>query len=583
MNRRKDSDFINRVVRWNNNQEPRVSVKRKASPVKTNPNYTFEPIPDKYKNNGFNIPDDDDETEEDNFDSYEEDDGTSFGPQREKEKERQDLMMRQEMMRRQYMMRQGRRMSKKSDEMMNEFANNAEELDRINDKAVLDCRPTVNANVNIENINPEKYKQIEYRPTVNINARFKERGEIQKDDPRNRVVRNNQNKVNTGFLIPGEYEENERRGNKNKEIKKKRVKQDERKEEKSNFGKSYFSDKPVIDHQKKIENDIQVPENLDLRNVLDHLLSKPDVPVEMILAIVNNFKKLMDKKRTIPVSQCVSGKYIVIGRLNGSIAHLREILKDQLKDITSGNVNIVFLGDYTGCVQYGINVILAAMTLQCIDPKKIICLRGKRESPNIKIDINAMPGELRDECVKRYGQQAEKVYNCIRESYAYFNTAVIINDTFFVNGNLPDPCFFGDLCDHLNGKKILPGANLDSVSMSMIWNSYCFKEGSEMANTKYLFKITENSGKAIYTEHLLVQTAFGILKQLNLRKLVTTMDFNEIKLEVPDFYYAVTTSRQQNLCLLPGIGFIYVVTKFNPTSGTETQISVIENKQYTIR
>lgn len=225
----------------------------------------------------------------------------------------------------------------------------------------------------------------------------------------------------------------------------------------------------------------------DHRVVLYNLMKGETPPISYINRIVNDFKEKMSD-RPVFVFERPERPVVIIGSMFGFVQTLQNCVAPYVNDILSNNGAIVFLGDYTGFGENGINVILSVMLMRIMSDS-VICLRGKHETPISNcINLDDTCG-FQQECVNKYANHGVEVYNTIASAYQYFSICARLNNTFMMNGCLTEYGLSGQMLNFMkNGK--LP-CTLDQAGIQMIWNSTNLREGT-FASPYYLFPIYGN-------------------------------------------------------------------------------------------
>lgn len=116
----------------------------------------------------------------------------------------------------------------------------------------------------------------------------------------------------------------------------------------------------------------------------------------------------------------------MIGDLQGNLTDLFVLEKHYFISFPVIPHNLVFLGNYSGACQFGIEVIAYLFSLKLCAPNKIILLRGASETKS----VNKM--SLLAECCLKYGPDyGMKVYDTVNLVFERLPFATIIDESIF--------------------------------------------------------------------------------------------------------------------------------------------------------
>ena len=132
------------------------------------------------------------------------------------------------------------------------------------------------------------------------------------------------------------------------------------------------------------------------------------------------------------------GEAIVVGDLHGDLQSLVHILDDSkflTKARNSGDVLLVFLGDYGDRGSHSAEVYYVVLKLKEMFPEKVILMRGNHEGPP---DLIASPHDLPTQMRNRFKQKGSEAYHALKELHPHLITAVTINEqAVLLHGGAP--------------------------------------------------------------------------------------------------------------------------------------------------
>ena len=131
------------------------------------------------------------------------------------------------------------------------------------------------------------------------------------------------------------------------------------------------------------------------------------------------------------------GEAIIIGDLHGDLKSLVHILDDSsfLSKAESGNVLLVFLGDYGDRGTQSPEVYYVVLKLKEMFPESVILMRGNHEGPP---DLLASPHDLPIQMKNKFREKGSEAYLKLRELYNHLYTGVIIKERYvLLHGGAP--------------------------------------------------------------------------------------------------------------------------------------------------
>lgn len=219
--------------------------------------------------------------------------------------------------------------------------------------------------------------------------------------------------------------------------------------------------------------DIKYFINLYKKYLYDFATNKLKIELNDIINIIHYFKNIQTNKDCyINIQENVfknnNDKFIVCGSLYGNLKSLMTLLIKYDNLIQNGEINLIFLGNYTDIGDYGIEVIIIIMLLNIIKPNNIISLRGIHEDNYCNLNDNF---GFKLECINKFKDNGIQLYNEIKLTYDYFPICLRYKTYgFFVNGNIPTKKYWGMF--PLDRK--LPFniySNNDFCSITILWNN----------------------------------------------------------------------------------------------------------------
>ena len=127
----------------------------------------------------------------------------------------------------------------------------------------------------------------------------------------------------------------------------------------------------------------------------------------------------------------IHGPTYVVGDLHGNFHDLIRIYNSIYE---SGNLTVVFLGDYVDRGAYSTEVVLFIFTILCKYPNNVVLLRGNHEFP---VTHEGHTNFLLEELKVSYPEEFQQLYDSIQFTFAWLPLAALINDDVLcVHGGL---------------------------------------------------------------------------------------------------------------------------------------------------
>lgn len=177
---------------------------------------------------------------------------------------------------------------------------------------------------------------------------------------------------------------------------------------------------------------------------------------------------LKKHSEVVPLSDKVT--YVFIGDLHGNIDDLKKVLRRFSEDrIRSGNLKLVFLGDYVDRGSNQLEVLITLLELKAEYPESVILLKGNHEGVDV---VEPSPHDFPEELISRYLiSEGLRIYETIVDKvFKKLPLAAYLRDYFLaVHGGLPTATFrkVQDLKSYLLGSQTKP---LRDVMIEVLWN-----------------------------------------------------------------------------------------------------------------
>jgi protein phosphatase len=128
----------------------------------------------------------------------------------------------------------------------------------------------------------------------------------------------------------------------------------------------------------------------------------------------------------------------IVGDIHGDLESLVYILNDSgfiKKADKKEDVMLIFLGDYGDRGEYSTEVYYVALKLKQQFPEKIVLMRGNHEGPE---DLPVYPHDLSIQLQRRFSEQGEAAYSCVRKLFDQLYNAVLVENRFvLIHGGFP--------------------------------------------------------------------------------------------------------------------------------------------------
>lgn len=132
------------------------------------------------------------------------------------------------------------------------------------------------------------------------------------------------------------------------------------------------------------------------------------------------------------------GEMTVVGDVHGDLESVQYILKNSnfVENAPSNpDVLLVFLGDYGDRGVYSPEVYYVIMRLKELFPEQVVLMRGNHEGPN---DLLAHPHDLPSHLRRKFGGDASRIYEKLRELFSLLYTGVLVKEScILLHGGLP--------------------------------------------------------------------------------------------------------------------------------------------------
>jgi diadenosine tetraphosphatase ApaH/serine/threonine PP2A family protein phosphatase len=185
-------------------------------------------------------------------------------------------------------------------------------------------------------------------------------------------------------------------------------------------------------------------------------LSLPLLPSDVISSLITASSAHL---QTLNPLLTLSGEFLIVGDLHGSISDLLRILK---KFGRPPETHFLFLGDYVDRGPDSISVLILILSLMLKFPREVFLLRGNHEFTH----VNQTYGFL-DEVRTKYG--SESLWQSFNELFGWLPIAAVIDHALF--------CVHGGLSPLLNDVEALSEMPLpivayepDSVVADLMWS-----------------------------------------------------------------------------------------------------------------
>ncbi|MCS7098759.1 MAG: metallophosphoesterase family protein [Sulfolobales archaeon] len=201
---------------------------------------------------------------------------------------------------------------------------------------------------------------------------------------------------------------------------------------------------------------------LDVVSSTQFLKAKLELYGEVLRESIRKFGDVVILKEEV--------KYVFVGDIHGNLEDLRSILgmysEEQLR---SGELRLVFLGDYVDRGDSQLEVLTALLELKSEHPDSVFLLKGNHEGVDI---VEPSPHDLPDELVSRYLiSEGLKTYEALVENvFKNLHLAVYLKNHFLaLHGGLPTATLrkTQNIREYVQGSLQKP---VPSVVVEVLWN-----------------------------------------------------------------------------------------------------------------
>lgn len=162
---------------------------------------------------------------------------------------------------------------------------------------------------------------------------------------------------------------------------------------------------------------------------------------KLVLAVCNMCREQVAKE---PLFVRMQSPCVVFGDIHGNFADMAYFLDKvvafddiMLKYTTT---NLLFLGDYVDRGTFSLECVIYLMALKCINPAKVVMLRGNHESPEVNGDMDVYGySSFKYQCLDKFGRdKGLEVWVAVNEVFQYLPVIADIDKKIFcVHGGLP--------------------------------------------------------------------------------------------------------------------------------------------------
>lgn len=154
--------------------------------------------------------------------------------------------------------------------------------------------------------------------------------------------------------------------------------------------------------------------------------------IEEIIYLFENIKVILSEEALEIRIDDYNTPCLIVGDIHGNYESLHRILRKA----RILNAFMIFLGDYVDRGSSSLEVLLTLYLIKYTSPKSIILLRGNHEDEWINKEGN---GNLcfYQECLNKLGDNCDRVFNLITQSYEYLTISCIYNNIYLVHGGIP--------------------------------------------------------------------------------------------------------------------------------------------------
>ena len=161
--------------------------------------------------------------------------------------------------------------------------------------------------------------------------------------------------------------------------------------------------------------------------------------------------------------------FIIVGDLHGDLHSLKFILsRINERDVSKGELTVVFLGDYIDRGPYQLETILTVLRLKTLYPSNVILLRGNHEPPK---DLIPYPHDFPEELRLRFSfSNSRRLYEEFLNLFQLMPAVLYVrNEMIILHGGLPTETFkkTDTICEYFIGKSREQGRR---VLSEILWN-----------------------------------------------------------------------------------------------------------------
>ncbi|MEM4832062.1 MAG: metallophosphoesterase family protein, partial [Sulfolobales archaeon] len=163
-------------------------------------------------------------------------------------------------------------------------------------------------------------------------------------------------------------------------------------------------------------------------------------------------------------------RYVFVGDLHGNLEDLRSVLSNYDEEhLKSGNIKMVFLGDYIDRGENQLEVLITLLELKAEYPDSVFLLKGNHEGVDL---VEPSPHDFPDELISRYLiSEGLSIYELfVSNIFSRLHLAAYFKDFFLaLHGGLPTATYkkTQSVREYLLGSMSRP---LRDVVVEVLWN-----------------------------------------------------------------------------------------------------------------
>ncbi|MEM0352287.1 MAG: metallophosphoesterase family protein [Sulfolobales archaeon] len=163
-------------------------------------------------------------------------------------------------------------------------------------------------------------------------------------------------------------------------------------------------------------------------------------------------------------------RYVFVGDIHGNLEDLRSVLRNYDEEhLKSGNIKMVFLGDYIDRGENQLEVIVTLLELKAEYPDSVFLLKGNHEGVDI---VEPSPHDFPDELISRYLiSEGSSIYELfVSNVFTRLHLAAYFKNFFLaLHGGLPTATYkkTQSVREYLLGSTSRP---LRDVVVEVLWN-----------------------------------------------------------------------------------------------------------------